>query len=371
MKFIFSFLLYIVFLSPVFATITEDCSPYNTNENICSGQPGCYWDDFDDTTPCQECPAGFGCINGNQTQCNNQLGAHQVHPLGASSCTDFICESGWRKTADGNGCELNCTNIPDNAYIPAGEENCNNWMCNQGYYKNGNTCVECPSGSTTSGDGATNINQCSCKGSSQPIYIDGVWEYCFVTQNNNTGSYDSTTHSFDCIQNANRTETGPNSDGIYTINCTCPEYSSIENNECKCDTSNNYRMAQNNNGIYYCSQCDTNATATGTTCKCNSDYYGDGTPGNCTHCPANSTTNGATGKQNVTDCKCGKGYYDTPTATIPVNCAICPAGSTTTGIGATAISECKMTSNTLFCDGNGNNCLNLLPSGITISASAN
>lgn len=389
MKFIFSFLLYIVFLSPVLATITEDCSPYNTNENICSGQPGCYWDEFAEDIYCRECPAGFGCINGNQTQCNNQLGAHQVHPLGASSCTDFICESGWRKTADGNGCELNCTNIPENASLPNGEENCNNWICNQGYYKNGNTCVECPSGSTTSGDGATNISQCTCQSKTNSnntislllIQITGNQYYCGQCGDGASSNTNPTTCT--CFHGANVIDGNQTATQNIPIQCKCPSnVHTIDDstNTCKCG---NDHYLKNNDGTYTCAQCPTHShhsiigSEDVNDCVCDDNYptrvYDENNKlTGCTQCPdENSVYISASNT-----CKCIKGYYNTSSTS--VSCTACPAGSTTldtentpTGIGATAISECKMTSNTLFCDGNGNNCLNLLPPEITISASAN
>jgi hypothetical protein len=249
MKFILSFLFIFVFLSPSFAIIAEDCSPYTTDAATCSNQPGCYWDEFDDI-PCRKCPTGFACVNGEQTQCTNTLGAHQQHPLGASECSDFICTDGW--VSNGSYCTPNCTGISEPKFLPAGEENCDNWKCRENYYRGGasnDNCLTCP----------TNANTCS--------------------------------------QGTDTT----------TVTCQTGFIKSITN------------------GVVTCSTCPEHAEQSGNTCVCSIGYYGDG----------NSS------------------------------CTACPAGTTTSSTGATSDADCHMTSNTQFCDVNGENCLNLIPDNAT------
>ena len=76
----------------------------------------------------------------------------------------------------------------------------------------------------------------------------------------------------------------------------------------------------------------------------------------CTQCPPNSTLNG-------TNCECNIGYYENGNI-----CSQCPFGTTTVATGATSITNCQMNNTTRFCDANGENCMNLIPSGITINA---
>lgn len=392
MKFIFSFLLYMVFLSPVFATITEDCSPYSTNENICSSQPGCYWDEFADEYPCILCSTGQACNNGEAVTCENSLGPHQQHPEGASSCSDFICDSGWRKTADGTGCELNCTNTPDNAYIPAGEENCNNWACNENFYKNstGTGCSQCPDGSI-SAPGADSISQCTCQSKSNGnnamslllIQITGNQYYCGQCGDGIITTANTNPVQCTCYHGANIVNGEQTVAQNTRIQCKCPSNTytvDTTTNTCQCGADH---YLKNNNGTWTCEQCPAHShhsiigSEDVNDCRCDDNYptrvYDENNKlTGCTQCPdENSVYISASNT-----CKCIKGYYNTSSTS--VSCTACPAGSTTldtentpNGIGAESKSACTMNSSTQFCDSRGQNCMNLIPNGVEISASAN
>lgn len=113
-----------------------------------------------------------------------------------------------------------------------------------------------------------------------------------------------------------------------------------------------------------CRTCPTNATGcqrgtTAATVQCQSGYTksisSDGVV-TCTQCPQNAILNG-------TNCECDIGYYANGDI-----CTQCPFGTTTVATGATSLGDCQMNNTTLFCDANGENCINLIPSGITINA---
>lgn len=111
-------------------------------------------------------------------------------------------------------------------------------------------------------------------------------------------------------------------------------------NDCICPTGTHLAY---NNGTYSCEQCSCTPPENGS----------------CT-----TTYNETTGCQ--TTITCDVGYYKTETSGT-VLCTACPAGTTTGTAGATAKSACHMTQNTKFCDANGENCMKLLPAGITIN----
>jgi len=148
-------------------------------------------------------------------------------------------------------------------------------------------------------------------------------------------------------------------------NCAlCPSYSttdgagSLSIDDCKC-VDGKYM------GGDVCRTCPANATTgcpRGTTAddiECQPGYTknvsSDGVV-TCTQCPPNSTLNG-------TNCECNIGYYANGNI-----CTQCPFGTTTPTTGATSITNRQMNNTTRFCDANGENCMNLIPSGITINA---
>lgn len=114
---------------------------------------------------------------------------------------------------------------------------------------------------------------------------------------------------------------------------------------------------------YSCQSCrDFNATLENGNCKCNQNYYGayNGLNTQCTACPRNSTTDGATGSTSISACICNIGYYDAESGTNSVSCTKCPIGMTTVTLvggnptnratkGATSINQCAMNYNTQFC----------------------
>ncbi len=147
-------------------------------------------------------------------------------------------------------------------------------------------------------------------------------------------------------------------------NCAlCPSNSttdgtgSLSIDDCKC-ADGKYM------GGGVCRTCPANATTgcpRGTTAndiQCQPGYTKIISPDGvvtCTQCPPNSTLNG-------TNCECNIGYYANGNI-----CTQCPFGTTTVATGATSLGDCQMNNTTRFCDANGENCMNLIPSGITIN----
>lgn len=141
-------------------------------------------------------------------------------------------------------------------------------------------------------------------------------------------------------------------------NSTTDGAGSLSIDDCKCN-SGNYM------GGGVCRTCPANTTngcprgTTANNIQCQPGYTKIISPDGvvtCTQCPPNSTLNG-------TNCECNIGYYENGNI-----CTQCPFGTTTPTTGATSITNCQMNNTTRFCDANGENCMNLIPSGITINA---
>ena len=262
MKFILSFLFGFIFVLPVFATITQTCSTNSNNFSGCS--VGCFLDEFGES-PCAQCQSGT-YNDGTFENCqpcptgfdNGWSAQHKQHPDGASSCSDWECTDDYFPIdTNGDGTPDECsacdpTTLPDNAEFT---DSCT-WRCIIGYYKTNNTCTECPTGSTTTAAGATDISQCTCTGN---FYMSG----------NNTCTA--------CPSN--------------TAECAGL---SVDNVTCQTGLIKNII-----NGVVTCSSCPEHTQQSGNTCICSAGYYGDGDT--CTACPAGTTTSSA-GATSDADC---------------------------------------------------------------------
>lgn len=393
MKFILSFFLYIIFLSPVFATVTDSstCNNIDTS-NTCKSTNGC--GDWDDDFGCSQCQSGT--YNNGSTQscqsCENDSNYQAIvsdplkrHPAGASSCSDFICESGYIQS--GNDCILNCT-LTDGYYLPAGATSCNDWQCDIGWYRNQNrtACVQCPSGTTTTGYDSADISQCQCQSKSNDnnamslllIQITGNQYYCGWCGDGIITTANTNPVQCTCYHGANIVNGEQTVANNIPVQCVCPSGTAnidTTTNTCQCGADH---YLKSNNGTWTCAQCPSHShhSTIGSEdvndCVCDEDHptriFDDNNKLiECGQCPdSNSTYDSATNK-----CKCIKGYYDTTPEANTVSCAPCPAGATTNGIGAQSKTACTMNSSTQFCDSRGQNCMNLIPNGVEISASAN
>lgn len=286
MKFIFSFFICLIFVLPVLANNQCENLTQNTTPT-CTASGGCVWD----YGACSQCQSGtYSAPNDNTcTPCptgfdSDWTSQHKTHPKGASSCSDWECESNYFPTDTNNDGNYDIcspcdpTTLPQNAQFT---DSCA-WRCNTGYYKNGTTCNSCPSNSTTNAPGATNISQCFCTGSH------------YMTSNNTCAP--------------------------------CPEHvaqcNSLSYTDVTCESG---YIKSVSNGIVTCSPCPEHAVQSGSTCKCNKGYYGDGN-----------------------------------------TCTACPYG-TTSALGSTDVSNCQMTPDTQFCDANGENCMKLLSDATNIN----
>lgn len=393
MKFIFSFFLYIVSLSPVLATVTENCTT-SSSPSGCS--IGCYIDEFATPAACVQCQSGYyntGAFTDGCHACDDGFDTgwadlNMQHPAGASSCADWECISGYNLV---NIAGIETCQLCDPAILPANAEFVNGndascaWQCEEGFYKNstGTGCNECPDGSI-SAPGADSISQCTCQSKSNGnnamslllIQITGNQYYCGWCGDgtaSNTNPVQCT-----CYHGANIVNGEQTVAQNTPIQCKCPSNTDTVDtttNTCQCGADH---YLKSNNGTWTCEQCPAHShhNITGSEdvndCVCDEDHpkeiYDDNNKLiECGQCPdSNSTYDSVANK-----CKCIKGYYNTSTDTNTVSCTACPAGSTTTGIGATARSACTMNSSTQFCDSRGQNCMNLIPNGVEISASAN
>lgn len=324
MKFIVLFLFSIFLISPVYADFTQDCDQYTSyGLETCKNKPGCYYD----YNTCLQCTSGtYSPIGQNScSQCDpldedyQSILADQTksHPAGASSCSDFICSSGY--IPSGNHCiqitPADCGLSPADWYtFPNGATSCNDWICTVGHYADSghSTCSSCPHGATTAGDGATSINQCYCPSNTYQYPNANNWTHC-VTY---TGHLNST--STGCATGASATTPSGSGDN-WTVTCTCDSHASNQNGQCVCPT--NYATTTDNNGVVHCAPCGTGEITQNGNCICNERYYGSHADG-CTPCPSG-----------------------TKVATL---------GTTTTN------ADCRAHSDTKFCDANGQNCMKLL-----------
>lgn len=85
-----------------------------------------------------------------------------------ASLPSYACDSGYYGTATSSS--SGCTACPANATCAGG--NGSTFVCNKGYYKNGNSCAACESGATTSGTGSTSHTEC-CYPSGSSFSNDG------------------------------------------------------------------------------------------------------------------------------------------------------------------------------------------------------
>lgn len=261
MKFILSFLFGFILLASAFASVTENCSSIS-DPTVCTNTGGCEFAEGE----CSQCQSGWVSLPGADecTQCptgfdNGWSAQHKQHPAGASSCSDWECtDDDFPIDTNGDGTPDECsacdpTTLPDNAEFT---DSCT-WRCIIGYYKTNNTCTECPTGSTTTAAGATDISQCTCTGN---FYMSG---------NNTCTACPSNTA--ECA-------------GLSVDNVTC------QTGFIKSIT----------NGVVTCSTCPEHAEQSGNTCICSAGYYGDGNS-SCTACPAGTTTSSA-GATSDADC---------------------------------------------------------------------
>lgn len=312
MKFIFSFLFSIFLALPALATVANDCpSSGDDLATQCQNTPGCVWDA--DLSECNQCTAGYECIGGNATLCDFGNDSHKTTPAGASNCNDdWICENGYTQYV--NNC-LQCTDPVPTGYVrPANATDCTDYVCATGYYSDGATCTQCPQGSTTNAENSTSPTDCYCTDSTKQLIKkpDGTY---FCGTCGPLGTYNNQTHECNCKPlaqaNYNSTNTGDVCACVSGTSATGPSTSQ----NCVCDSG--YPNSNNTE----CVTCPENATCGNNQCNCNSGYYGS----------------------------CNTGCY------------LCNT------FGRTVVNgECKMTTDTLFCDQNNQNCMKLI--GITGNA---
>lgn len=197
--------------------------------------------------------------------------------------------------------------IPNPDAYTDGQSECP-WKCDSNYYKSGDNCEICPTGATSLA-GSNSITDCHCSNWKRLIRNNDGTYICGTCSQNS--KYNSTTYTCDCATGADN-------------NCQCTNNSSYDqtNNKCICNNSNFPNSSTDENGVVFCSACHQNATYAEGACKCNKGYYGNGN-----------------------------------------TCTACPYG-TTSAVGSIDVSNCQMTTNTQFCDANGENCMKLL-SGAT------
>ena len=240
------------------------------------------------------------------------------------------CQSGTYSAVNDTACHECATDSDYLAILndqtkqhPAGASSCSDWECVDDYFPvdtNGDgTPDECSAcDPTTLPDNAEFTDSCNwrCK---QRFYKNG--NTCNACPTNSTTPAPGATSISQCTcigefyMNANNECIACPSN---TAQCAGLSYQTVT-----CESR--YIKSVSNDGMVTCSPCPEHAVQSGNTCVCAIGYYGDGN-----------------------------------------TCTACPAGMTSPQ-GATTKSACQMTANTNFCDANGENCMKLLPTGITIN----
>lgn len=216
----------------------------------------------------------------------------------------------------------------------------------------GFSCEECQAGYyNTHTSGSTSCKSCETDYDFSTVATGKQWSPHDITTGNTECPWICTNNWYQSGDNCIHCPSNSTTDGTGSISI----------NDCKC-------VAGKYMGGGVCRTCPANATgcprgATAATVQCQSDYTKIISPDGvvtCAQCPQNAILNGAT-------CECNIGYYATTNGTT-TTCTQCPFGTTTVATGATSLGDCQMNNTTLFCDANGENCMNLIPSGITINA---
>ncbi|MBP9999839.1 MAG: hypothetical protein KBT14_04095 [Proteobacteria bacterium] len=250
----------------------------------------------------------------DEQQCNNIAGCYYAQEWSnCEQCTYTQYSAPGESTCtecDDFAFEENTHKIYDStATGQAGQSECP-WKCDVNYYKSGDNCEICPTGATSSA-GSNSITDCQCSNGKHLIRNNDGTYICGTCSQNS--KYNSTTYTCDCATGADN-------------NCQCTNNSVYDqtNNKCVCNNTNFPNSYTDENGVVFCSACHQNATYAGV-CKCNKGYYGNGN-----------------------------------------TCTACPYG-TTSALGSTDVSNCQMTTNTQFCDANGENCMKLLSGATNIN----
>lgn len=241
----------------------------------------------------------------------------------AEGCNDYT-SSGSQICEQSSACKWENGTCTERCPINSGTNSCVNY---DGCYTDADFggCSPCDPNTYNNTSGATSCTSCSSFSYSNPGQI-------FDTAYANT--YGLSTCPWMCDNGYYRGGTGFDEciqcTGSLHCSSTGLEYSNPVSNGIYC-TGNTQIVYNDTTHTYSCESCsDSNASLDGTVCKCKEGYYG--------------TLNG-----------------------LNTTCTACPAGTTTGAAGATAKSACHMTQNTKFCDANGENCMKLLPAGITIN----
>lgn len=235
MKIILSFLFILVFCTPTFAD--NICA--NLSSDACANAGGCEFAEGE----CSQCQSGWFSLPGADecTQCENGFNngwstQHKQHPYGASSCSDWECETGYFQY--GNYC-IACdpTTLPNFAIYPESISNCDNWICDSGYYRGGTNndeCQPCPN----------NASNCTTTGLS----------YQDVTC---TNSYTAVTHPDHTVTCESCTDSHAINDG-GTCKCTVGYYgvpAGLATSCTKCPTGMTTITNNNGNGATDVSEC--------------------------------------------------------------------------------------------------------------------
>ena len=370
MKFFTSFFLYILLTTSVSAYITPDCSIYTDDgATVCNSYGGCYWNtDYDS---CEQCgstkysaPGASEC-----TSCSDFAFTEESHKIynsdpdagqqGQSECP-WLCESGYYESNDGQSClpcptnnivdptDTDTNNLASSCTCPAGSNLIKTstgayycGICGAGTLTNNNTCSCAPQATTVDGTETQNGIMIQCKCPSTSSYNAGQCtcpsgQHLLLNANNEyycgacpgLSTYNSAQHKCDCDSQTNGAQASYDSNNILT-SCECTTNATPSGSTCICDPNGDYPTSStDDNGVVFCLACPENATKQNGVCRCDANYYGNGTT-TCTRCPIGTTK------------------------------AVDAAPSN--------ISNCEMSSSTQFCDANGTNCMNLIPSGVTIA----
>ena len=342
------------------------CNPgFSGNETICIPcDLGKYKPVLGDSD-CVACAEGMYAETSGMAFCRS-CPIHTHSMLGSTRLAECICNAGYTQTSNlycdsmsSSSCftEANCSScIPGTYKSTNGSEPCT--VCERGSYSNISAavaktqCRACPANSM-SGPGSSSIADCIC----DPGYsgMNGICSRC------TEGKYKPHNGSAPCTFCEAGKYSGSQGAVAESDCLSCPAHStsqegSISQGDCKCLagwTGTSSLCAKCGKGTYKnktgsesCTQCpDASGNHASTSpaqsddvsdCKCNAGYYDSGTDGTltCTQCPLNHTSE--LGSSDLSHCACNSGYTGPGAGA----CTGCELGKFKSSVGTLECTSC-------------------------------
>lgn len=293
-----------------------------------SSSCGCGTGNYLDASTCSNCLVNtYKELSGNW-ECSDCPSNSNTDGTGKTSINQCECAANFYWETD------QCLTCPTDSTSSEGSIGILNCSCTANKYMDSDSCLNCPSGST-SASGSTEIDDCKC---AKDTYRSGsscvaCEQYSYTV---GTGETSKQACSYHCPVNMYYNGAGCSN---------CPSGSTTESiegaqnniNICKCAKDTFLDGDKCESCPQYSFTSETGATdVSDCVFNCPVDTYLNSGKDECVSCPSGSTTEGETGKTEISQCKCEKdSFMDSG------YCVSCPTYSFTSGKGALSITECN------------------------------